>query len=82
MFHHNRGYLAYLTSFCLICTSQVLKQGINKAFYIFNKTKFLLRLDDTLPMCTYPAKDTTENIMFQKSTLPNVKFKFKFNIII
>ena len=73
MFHHNRGYLAYLTSFCLICTSQVLKQGINKAFYIFNKTKFLLRLDDTSPMCTYPAKDTTENVMLQKSNCYMIK---------
>ena len=36
----------------------------------------------TSPRCTYPAKDTTENAMFQKSTLPNDKFYFKFDILI
>ena len=71
----------YSTSFCFICTSQVSKQEINKAFYIFDKLKVLSRLDDNSPTCTYPAKDTTENTMLQKSTLPNVKCKFTFNIL-
>ena len=57
-FYHNDVYLAYSTSFCLICTSQVLKQEINKAFYIFYKLKVLLHLDDTSPTCTYLAKYT------------------------
>ena len=61
---------------------QVLKQRINKAFCIFDKVKILLRLDDTSPRCTYPPKDTTENLILQKLTLPNVKCKFKFNILI
>ena len=74
--------LAYSTSFSLTCTFRVLKQGINKAFYFFYTIRVPLSLDDTSPRCTYPAKDTTENTMFQKSTLPNVKCKFKFNISI
>ena len=53
--------------------SQIFKAGINKV---------PLRLDDTSPRCTYPAKDTTENAMLQKSMLPNVKCKFKCNILI
>ena len=32
--------------------------------------------------CTYPAKDTTENAVFHKSTLPNDKCSFKFNMLI
>ena len=74
----------YSTSFCSICTSQVLKQGINKTFYLFDKIKIPLHLDDTSPKCTYPAKDTTENgaEMLQKSALPKVKCKLKFNILI
>ena len=54
----------------------------NKVFFIFDKIKVCLRLDDTSPGCTYPAKDTTENSMLKKLTLPNVKCKFKFNILI
>ena len=81
MFYHNKGYLAYSTSFCVICTSQVLKQVINKTFYLFDKIKVPLPLDNTSPRCTYPAKDAIENAMLQKSTLLNVKCKFKFNIL-
>ena len=44
------------TSSYLICTCQILKQGMNKAFYLFDRFKVPLRLDDTLPRCTYPAK--------------------------
>ena len=80
--YHNEGYLAYSNLLCLICTSQVLKQRINKAFYIFDKIKVPLRLDDISPRRTYPAKDTTENAILQKSTLPNLKCKFKFIILI
>ena len=82
IFYHNKGYLPYSTSFCLIGTSEVLKQGINKTFYLFDKIKVSLRLDDTSPRCTYPAKDTTGNAVLQKLTLRNVKRKFKFNILI
>ena len=64
--------LAYSTSFCLLYASQILKQGINKTFYLFHKIKVPLRLDDTSPRCTHPGKDTTENAMLQKSRLPNV----------
>ena len=93
--YHNKGYLAYSTLLCLICTSQVLKQRIDKAFYIFDKIKvplrldnisprrtYPVRLDDISPRRTYPAKDTTENAILQKSTLANAKCKFKFNILI
>ena len=38
--------------------------------------------DDSSPRCTYPAKDTTENAMLQKSAMPNLKCKFRFNILI
>ena len=58
------------------------KTRINKAFYIFERLKVLLRSDDTSPTCTYLAKHTAENAMLQKLTLPNVKCKFKFNILI
>ena len=80
--YHNEGYLAYSNLLCLICTSQVLKQRINKAFYIFDKVKVPLRLDDTSPTCTYPAKNTKENTILQKPTLSNVKCILKFNILI
>ena len=46
------------------------------------KHKVPLRLDDNSPRCTYPEKDTTENAFLEKSTLPNVKCIFKFNILI
>ena len=82
IFYYNNGYLAYSILFCLICTSQVLKHEMNKAFYIFDRLKVLLRLDDTSPTCTYLAKHTAENAMLQKSTLQNAKCKFKFNILI
>ena len=82
MFYYNKGYLASSTSFCLICTSQIFKQGINKGFYLSYKIKVSLHLDDTSSRCTYPAKDTTENALLQKSTLPKDKCKFKFNILI
>ena len=42
--------------FYLIYTCQILKQEINKAFFLFDKIKVPLTLDDTLPRCTYPAK--------------------------
>ena len=32
--------------------------------------------------CTYPAKDTTENVMFQKSALLNDKCNFNVSILI
>ena len=54
----------------------------NRAFYIFDKIKVPFRLDDTSPRCTYLGKDTTENAILKKSTLPIVKCKFKFNILI
>ena len=76
-----QGIPSLLTFICLICTSQILKQGINKAFYLFDKIKVHLRLDDTSPRCTYPAKDAAENAMLQRSTRPNDKCKFKFNIL-
>ena len=50
-FYHNKEYLAYSTSFCLICSFQVLKQGTDKTFYLFDKIKVHLRLDDTSPRC-------------------------------
>ena len=82
IFYHNDGFLGYSNLFCLIRTSQALKQEINKAFYIFDKLKVLLRLDDTSATCTYLAKHTIENAMLQKSTLQNAKCKFKFIILI
>ena len=82
IFYDNSKYLTYSNSFCLICTSQVLKQEINKTLYLFDKIKISLLSDDISPRCNYPAKDTTENAMFQESTLSNVKYKFKFNILI
>ena len=54
----------------------------NKAFYFLNKIKVHLRLVNTSLRCTNPAKDITENAILQKSMLPNVKFKSKFNILI
>ena len=54
----------------------------NKLGFLFDRIKVPLRLGDTSPRCTYPAKDTTENAILQKSTLPNVKCKFKSNILI
>ena len=77
--YHIKEYLVYITSLCLICTSQVLIQGTNKTFYLFDKIKAPLRLDGTSPMCTYRPKDTTENAMVKKSTLPNVKCKINLN---
>ena len=82
IFYLDKRYLAYSTSLCLKCTSQILKQGIDKAFFLFYKTKVPLRLDDTSPRCTYPAKDSTGKALLQKSTLPNDKSKFKFNTLI
>ena len=80
--YHNKGYLAYSTSFCLKCISQILKQGTNKAFYLSDKIKVSLRLNDSSPRGTYQAKDITENTMFQKAILPNDKCKFKLNMLI
>ena len=57
-----------------MCTCQILKQGINKAFYLFDKIKVPLRLDDTLPRCTYPGKKN-----HTKSTLP--MFSVNLNLI-
>ena len=61
--------------------SQFLKHEINKDFYVFDRLKVLLRSDDTSPTCTYLAKHTVENAMLQKLRMPNVKYKFKFNIL-
>ena len=68
------------TSFYLICTCEILKQGINKAFIFFDIIKVPVRLGDTLPRCNYSTtKKNTEKAMLQKSALP--MFSVNLNLL-
>ena len=71
-------YLQYLILYA--CVTRKDYRKICVRIYSFQGYSITLQ-PYTSQRCTYPAKDTTENAMFQKSTLPNDKFNFKFNIL-